>query len=146
MIFDIKMDVNFNRKAIFFAVDQTTDPPAPVNYLSVVSRDSVCIEFMLEVLNDIDVFSADIGNAYLNDPCYEKIWTKSGPEFGSQKGCVMLIARSLYGLKSSGAYWRAMLADTMGKDGLGYTYNATDKDVWIKRGVLPDGKDYGSAL
>ena len=65
---------------------------------------------MLEALNDLDVFPASIGNAYLNSPCREKIWTKAGPEFGSQQGCVMLIARALYRLKSSGASWRAMLA------------------------------------
>ena len=51
---------------------------------------------MLAELNDIDVLAADIGTAYLNAPCREKIWTKSGPEFGTQQGCVMLIVRALY--------------------------------------------------
>ena len=50
---------------------------------------------MLGELNDLDVFDADIGNAYLNAPCREKIWTESGPEFCSQQRCVMLIVRSL---------------------------------------------------
>ena len=52
----------------------------------------------------------------------------------------MLIVRSLYGLNSSGASWREILAETLGKEGLGYSYTAIDKDVWIKRGVLPDEK------
>ena len=80
---------------------------------------------MLAALNDIDVFAVDIGNAYLNAPFCEKIWTKSGPEFGSQQGCIILIVRSLYGLKYSGASCREMLPETLGKDGLGYTSTAT---------------------
>ena len=41
----------------------------------------------------------------------------------------MLIVKALYRLKSSGASWRAMLAETQAKDGLGYTSTAVDKDV-----------------
>ena len=101
---------------------------------------------MLAVLNGIDVFSARIGNVYLNAPCREKIWTKAGPEFGSQQGCVMLIARALYRFKSSGASWREMLAENMGKDDIGYTSTAADKDIWINSEVLPDGKVYYSMV
>ena len=142
MAFDIKMDGNFTRKYCFVAGGHTTDTPASITYSSVVSRDSVRIALMITALNDIDVFAADIGNAYLNDPCPQKIWTKSGPEFVSKQVCVMLIVRSLYRLKYSGASWRAMLAETMVSYGLGYTYTDADKDVCIKREVLLDGKDY----
>ena len=83
IIFDIKMDGNFTRKSRFVADSNTTDPPSSITYSSVISRDSVHIAFMLEALNDIDVFAAEIGNAYLNYPCREKIWTKAGPELGS---------------------------------------------------------------
>ena len=81
-------------------------------------------------------------NSYCNAPCREKIWTKSGPEFSSQKGFVVLIVRALYGFKFSGDSWRAMLAETMGKYGLGYTSTAADKGVCIKREVLPERKYY----
>ena len=33
-----------------------------------------------------------------------------------------------------------MLEETLGKDGIGYTSTAKDKDVWIRREVLPYGK------
>ena len=36
------------------------------------------IEFMPVALNCLDVFAINIGNAYLNAPCREKIWTKAG--------------------------------------------------------------------
>ena len=95
MIFHINMDINFTRKACFVVSGHTTDLPASITYSIVVSRDSALIAFMLGELNDLDVFDADIGNAYLNAPRCEKIWTESGPEFCSQQGCVMLIVREL---------------------------------------------------
>ena len=39
-----------------------------------------------------------------------------------------------------------MLAETLGKENLGYTPTATYKYLWIKRDVLPDGKEYCSML
>ena len=117
MIFDIKMDGKLTRKYRFVYCGHTTDTPVSITYSSVVSGDSHQIAFMIAALNYIGVFADDIGNEYFNAPGREKIWTKSGPEFGSQQGCVMLIARSLYGLKYSCTYWREMLAKNLGKDG-----------------------------
>ena len=54
----------------------------------------------------------------------------------------MLIVRELYGLEYSSASSGVMLADTIGKDCLGYTSTDIDKDFWIKREVLPDEKEY----
>ena len=84
---------------------------------------------MIAALNDIYVFAADIGNEYLNIPCRENIWTKYGPEFEIQQGCVMLIVGAQYGFKYSVTSWRMMLAETLGKEGLGYTSTAADKYV-----------------
>ena len=78
-----------------------------------VSRDSVRIALTIASLNSLHVSACDIGNAYLNATCREKLWTVAGPEFGSDKGSVMIIARALYGLKSSEAAWRSTLAQTM---------------------------------
>ena len=67
MIFDIKMDGKFTIKSRFLADGHTTSPPSSITYSSVVSMESVRISFLLESLNDLDVFFAcDIGNAYLN--------------------------------------------------------------------------------
>ena len=140
MIFDIKMDGKFTRKARFVAGGHTTDPPASITYSSVVSRDSVRIAFMLAALNDLDLSACDIGNAYLNAECREKIWTEAGPEFEEDEGSVMLVVRALYGLKSSGAAWRAMFAQTL--TDLQYTPSKADPDVWIKPAVKPDGTEY----
>ena len=94
----------------------------------------------IAALNDLDVFACDVGNAYLNADCREKLWTIAGSEFGSEKGSVMLIVKALYGLKSSGAAWRSKLAKTL--RGLGYESSASDPDVWLKQAIKPNGFKY----
>jgi len=140
MIFDIKMNGSFTRKARLVADGHKTKPPTSITYSSVVSRDSVRIALTIASLNSLEISSCDIGNAYLNAPCREKLWTIAGAEFGSEKGAVMIISRALYGLKSSGAAWRSTLAQTM--ELLGYKPSQADPDVWIKRATKGDGTPY----
>jgi len=86
MIFDIKMDGMFTRKARFVTGGHTVDKPmACYTYSSVVARDSVRITFLIVALNGLEISSTDIGNAYLNAKCGEKIWTVAGPEFGEHR-------------------------------------------------------------
>ena len=111
MIFDVKMD--FTQKARFVSGGHMTEAPVSLTYSSMVSCESIRIAFMVAALNDLDVLIADIGNAYLNADCHEKVYTIAGPEFGSNAGKHIVITRALYGLKSSGAAWREHLASTM---------------------------------
>jgi hypothetical protein len=78
MIFDVKME-DFRFKARFVAGGHTTDTPHAMTYASVVSRESVRIEFTLSALNELDVKMADIENAYLTAQITEKVWTVLGP-------------------------------------------------------------------
>jgi hypothetical protein len=94
MIFDVKMDLT--RKARFVAGGHMTEPPASITYSSVVSHDSVRLAFLLAALNDLDILACDIGNAYLNAPCRERVWLVAGPEFGSRQGTVVKVVRALY--------------------------------------------------
>ena len=63
MISDINIDGEFTRKERLVANGHTTDPPPSITYSSVVSRESVRIEFIIESLNDLDIFACNIGNA-----------------------------------------------------------------------------------
>ena len=83
-----------------------TDTPSSITYSSVVSHDSVHITLLVATLNDLDVMSADIGNAYLNAPDKAKIWSVMGHEFGTDKGAMFIISQALCGLKSARAAWR----------------------------------------
>jgi hypothetical protein len=138
MIFDIKMD--FTRKARFVAGGHLTDPPASITYSSVVARDSVRIAFMIAALNDLSVLVADVGNAYLNAPCREKIWFTAGKEFGSRAGTKIVLVRALYGLKTSGAAWRAHISGNMRE--LGFEPSDADPDVWMRAATKLDGFKY----
>jgi hypothetical protein len=90
------MDGNFTRKARLVAGGHTTETPVAMTYSSVVSRDSIRIAFLLAPLNDLKICAADVGNAYLNAPCKEKIWAVAGIEFGSEVGSVMLAHRTCF--------------------------------------------------
>ncbi len=63
-----------------------TKAPATLTYASVVSRETVRLALTVAALNDIDVWAADVLNAYITAPCREKIWTTLGPEFESDRG------------------------------------------------------------
>lgn len=89
MVFDVNMD--FTRKARFVANGSKTKAPLSITYLSVVARDSVRLAFLIAALNDLDINSCDIGNAYLNAPCREKIWFVAGLECGEHRGKVMIM-------------------------------------------------------
>ncbi|KAI2504684.1 Reverse transcriptase (RNA-dependent DNA polymerase) [Fragilaria crotonensis] len=128
IIFDIKMD--FTRKARFVAGGHTTDTPGSLTYSSVVSQDSVRLAFLIARLNDLDVLAGDVTNAYLNAACREKIWFEGGLETGADQGKVLIVTRALYGLKSSGAAWRADLAATL-RD-LNFTSTKADPNGWIR--------------
>ena len=141
IVWDVKLGENFRRKARLVAGGHTTDPPSStITYSSVVSRESVRIALTIAALNGLDILACDIQNAYLNAECREKIYTIAGDEFGSDAGKVMIVKKALYGLKSSGAAFRAMLAKTIYN--VGYRPTKADPDVWIRPAVKPDGFEY----
>ena len=143
MIFDVKMldsDGIFRRKARYVAGGHTTETPAALTYASVVSWDSVRIALTLAALNGLDILACDIQNAYLTAKCREKIWTVAGPEFGSDIGKIFIINMALYGLKSSGAAFCSLLADTLHE--LNYVISKADPDVYMQLAVKPNDFEY----
>ena len=80
LVWDVKMD--FTRKAMWVLDGHKTPDPIGSTYAGVVSRESVCIALTYAALNDLDVFAADIRNAYLQAPSSQKDYIICGPEFG----------------------------------------------------------------
>jgi Reverse transcriptase (RNA-dependent DNA polymerase) len=138
LVFDVKMD--FCRKVRFVAGGHMTEAPASMTYASVVSRDSVRLGFLIAKLNELGLLSCDIGNAYLNALCQEKIWFQAGKECGSDEGKAMVLCRALYSLKSVGASWRAMFSGSI-KD-LGFNSTMIDPDVYIRKNFRNDSTPY----
>ena len=117
-----------------------TEAPESLTYSSVVSRYSVRIALTIAALNGLKVLACDIQNAFLTANCRNKCYTQSGPEFGSDRGKLMLITRALYGLETSSASFRSYLEETLYR--LGYTPTKSDPDVWLQKSVKADGFQY----
>ena len=68
-----------------------------------ISRESVIIALNYDALNNIDVMTSGIKNAYLQYPSSEKQYAIFGPESRLENvGKISLILHALYGGKSSG--------------------------------------------
>lgn len=147
MVFDVKME-DFRRKARLVASPHTmsnsTPPPASVTYASVVSRETVRIALTMAALNDLEVKTADVLNAFITAPAVEKLWTVLGPEFGLDAGKNAIITRSIYGTRTAAAAFRNHLADCM--EHIGYKSCKADPDLWMKPKVRDDGFEYYSYI
>ena len=91
-------------------------------------------------MNGLDVLACDIQNAYLTAQFREKIWTVAGPEFGSETGKTFIIMMALYVLKSSGAAFHSLLAETLHE--LNYIPSKADLDEYMRPAVKPNGFEY----
>ena len=147
IIWDCKMDLT--RKARLVAGGHLNrHVPKHTTYSSVVSRESVRICFLLAALNDLDVLSGDIGNAYLNAKPREKCHVKIEHDFmfGPEAiGSYAAITRALYGMKSSGAAWRDAISALM-RNSLGFNQCYADNDVWYRKDVNDQGIEYYSYI
>jgi Reverse transcriptase (RNA-dependent DNA polymerase) len=88
--------------------------------------------------------ATDVGNAYLNADCREKIWFVAGPEFATKKGKVLIIWKALSGLKSSSTAWRALFSSKLHE--IGYVPSKGDPDVYLQPAVRPNGAQYYEML
>ena len=60
---------------------------------------------LLSELNEMLLWMADAGNAYLKAWTKERLYIVAGPEFGPLEGHILIVDKALYGLRSSGARW-----------------------------------------
>jgi hypothetical protein len=146
IIFDVKFDLT-RKSRLVAGGHRNKDVPAHATFSSVTSRDSVRLAFMLAALNNLNILSADIGNAYLNAPARERVHTTLGPEiFGTEhSGKTAVIVRALYGLKTAGAAWRHHFASFI-RDELKFDPTVADPDVYRKPMIKKDGTKYYAYL
>jgi hypothetical protein len=90
MIFDVKM-VGLVRKARLVAGGHMTEEPKESTYSSVVTRDSVRLAFLIAALNDLDLLTADVQNAYLNTPTGERSVRKRDLNLGQMLADLSLL-------------------------------------------------------
>ena len=65
----------------------------------------------LSQLNDLEIWGADVGNAYLEACTDEKLCFIAGPEFKELQGHLLIMIKALYGTRSGGSRWHDRLFD-----------------------------------
>ena len=75
--------------------------PEPIEYINsgVVSLRNLRLVIFLGKLNHVELWGADIENAYLEAFTDEKLYIAAGPEFQGLEGYILIFLKSLYGLK-----------------------------------------------
>lgn len=88
-------------------------------------------------MNDIDLWSCDVQNAFIRAPSYYII---CGPEFGVHQGKRAIIVCALYGgVRSGRDYWLHLRSCI---EFLGFSPRKADPDVWIRPAEKEDGSEY----
>ena len=118
MVFDVKIDLI--RKTRLVADDRLTPDSVDSIYAGAISRENVRIAMTYAALLGLDLWAADIKNAFVQAPTTEKYWIECGPEFGNvnHMGKRALDTRALYGMKSSARDFRNHLRDLHGPYGI----------------------------
>ena len=138
LIFAVKHDGR--HKARLVAGGHLTPEPVESIYSGVVSLRSLRITIFLSVLNKLELWGADIGNAYLEATTDEKVFIVAGPEFEELQGHILIIYKALYGLKSSGLRWSQKLHDIM--IDIGFQPSRADPCVWLRPNVKENHYEY----
>ena len=81
-------------------------------------------------LNNLELWGADIGNAYLEAYTNEKLFLIGGAKFEELERFILIFNKALYGLKSSGKRWAERFYDII-KD-MGFMPFKADPCVWMR--------------
>ena len=127
-VYAVKHDGRF--KARLVADGHLTIEPVESIYSGVVSLRSLRMVVFLSQLNDLEIWGADVGNAYLEAYTDEKLCIIAGPEFKELQGHLMIMIKALYGTCSGGARWHDRLFDILQE--LKFKPSKADPDVWMR--------------
>ena len=127
-VYAVKHDGRF--KARLVADGHLTKEPVESIYSGVVSLRSLRMVVFLSQLNDLEIWGADVGNAYLEAYTDEKLCIIAGPEFKELQGHLLIMIKALYGTHSGGARWHDRLFDILQE--LKFKPSKADPDVWMR--------------
>ncbi|KFD61465.1 hypothetical protein M514_26361 [Trichuris suis] len=105
-------------------------------YAPVVKHETVRALLAIAATRKLHVRCEDVKNAYLNGDLEEELYMEQPPGF-VEKGKehkVLLLKKSIYGLKQSARCWNRKASETLGN--LGYTQSQADQCLFIKKGEM----------
>ena len=149
-VYAVKHDGRFKTRLV--ADGHLTREPVESIYSRVVSLRSLRMVVFLSQLNDLEIWGADVGNAYLEAYTDEKLDIIAGPEFKELQGHRLIMIKALHRTCSGGARWHDRLFDILQE--LNFKPSKADPDVWMSDripsttpGAEPprDARDSGSA-
>ena len=91
--------------------------------------DSLRIMLAIAATEDLEVHQLDIVNAYINGMLEELIYMEPPDALGLRQDQVLLLQRSIYGLKQSGRVWYNNIYSELRK--LGFTRTESDWSVFV---------------
>ena len=118
-------------KARLVADGHLTPEPVESIYSVVVSLRNLKLVIFLGKLNNLELWGADIGNAYLEAPTEEKLYIVAGSEFEDWERYILTFSKALYGLKSSGKRWAETLHDIL--IDMEFIPSGADQCIWLKK-------------
>ena len=127
-VYAVKHDGRF--KATLVADGHLTKEPVESIYSGVVSLRILSMVVFLSQLNDLKIWGADVGIAYLEVCTDEKLCTIAGPEFKELQGHPLIMIKALHGTHSGGARWHDRLFDILQE--LKFKPSKADPDVWMR--------------
>ena len=117
-----------------------TADPLRSNSAGVVSRDSIWRSFTYTALSGLDIYAADIQNAYIQAPTLEKHYVICGPEFGEHQRKKVTIRCALYGGKSADRdYWLHL---RICMEFLGFNPCKADPNIWMRKAKRVGNSNY----
>ena len=128
LVFDVKH--NGRHKARVVADGHLTREPVETVYSGVASLRILRLTIFLAELNNLELWGADIGNAYLQAYTDDNLCIVASPEFGELQGHLLLINKALYGTRSAGARWHDRLFDVLCD--MGFKKSKADPDIWMR--------------
>jgi Reverse transcriptase (RNA-dependent DNA polymerase) len=100
-------------------------------YSGVVSLHGIQLVIFLAELNQLEIWGADVGNAYLEGFTKEKVYIIGWPEFGDLAGHTVLIYKALYGLRSSGLCWHQRFAEVLHV--MWFVQSKAESNIWMRK-------------